>query len=128
MPGIKRNYPRYASIVSFMDFRRQPQRAKARQRKGKKRADDGNSLNLYIRHYADMYIYIIAVYIYIYYFIAIFKPFTKTSRQTTSLNILRYDRLRASLLPPTRPRNDGVNEIECEVIYKRARFLRQVAI
>lgn len=40
MPGIKRNYPRYASIISFMEFRRQPQRAKSRHRKGKKRADE----------------------------------------------------------------------------------------
>jgi len=40
MPGIKRNYPRYASIVSFMEFRRNE-----RWRKSKERADDGNSLN-----------------------------------------------------------------------------------
>lgn len=43
MPGIKRNYPRYTLIVSFMEFRRQPQRAKAKLQKGckKRGADDG---------------------------------------------------------------------------------------
>jgi len=93
MPGIKRNYPRYTSIISFIEFRRQPQRAKSRQRKGKKRAGmtgDGNSLNLHspLYQYIGVYVYILLRYSY---------RLQRRLRQTTSLNILRYDRPAHSL-------------------------------
>lgn len=42
------------------------------------------------------------------YFIAIFIPFTKTSRRTASLNILRCDRP----APSTTPETTGMNETE----------------
>jgi len=39
MPGIKRNYPRYTSIISFMEFRRQPQRTKGKRQEMSRRRE-----------------------------------------------------------------------------------------
>jgi len=87
MPGIKRNYPRYVSIVSFMEFRNE------RWRKSKERADDGNSLNSHPPR-RPIHVNGIRVGVRIY-FIAIFIPFTKTSRQNCLVKYFTIPSIRA---------------------------------
>lgn len=107
MPGIKRNYPRYASIVSFMEFRRQPQRVKSGQRK-RQETRGTETRWIYIRHYTPyigVYVYILLRYSY---------RLQRRSRRTASLNILRYDQ---STLYLRQAGKNGVNEIEREIMY-----------